>query len=632
MALVVVSKPSGFRPIGTGTLDYVFSQASIPGVGYHIEIQFNGLTLPTLKFYPDTSGVITCGVAPSLRAAVRMSASASVRLQNTYVKYQEVWDAGSNAQVPLSSDIIYFYVGSDTFLNHRTYFAMGSAGGNYLYGGSTLKTWTGRTAYLDFISDGTLSAKSGLYISPTSGTGRAVRLFDGTGKFMFSNPFIPVTGEDGLMNIRTLTWVAETEAEHNVWKGVTVSSGPFGSNPGPRLMAVSNNGTNRAMHSDDGNTWVSELMDLNPWNDVTCGNGIFVAVAPTGTFRVAWTDASAIILAFNPATASEANAWQSVAFGNGTFVAVSNNGTHRAMTSPNGQTWTNRTIQAEAWTKVRYVGGLFIAISSSSTKMSTSTDGITWTARTVTKTATGVAYGNGIYVTVGSSASPEGQTSTDGITWTTLDLPLASAAWSDIAFGEGTFSLVTSDGIIRQSVDMTEFLSFTAPTSNSWNALTYGNGYFIGVGDSNSGATNGVMKGESTLVNGSQLPVTVAMECANPLYLKWLNIYGGLSTWLFDYNQIYNMIPESTGAYKKMIVFLQGVTLEQWEAIQDLNRSGAEIQDNKKVGAYVVDFTDEDNVINIFVEPNPSSTLTKSVGHNAQLVLRYPIIDNILIS
>src|SRR5690349_20497855 len=27
-------------------------------------------------------------------------------------------------------------------------------------------------------------------------------------------------------------------------------------------------------------------------------------------------------------------------------------------------------------------------------------------------------------------------------------------------------------------------------------------------------------------------------ECANPIYLKWLNDYGGLSTWLFDQDQI----------------------------------------------------------------------------------------------
>jgi len=64
-------------------------------------------------------------------------------------------------------------------------------------------------------------------------------------------------------------------------------------------------------------------------------------------------------------TSAADNEWFSVAYGNGLFVAVAITGTgNRVMTSPDGITWTSRTSAADnGWRSVAYGNGLFVAVS-----------------------------------------------------------------------------------------------------------------------------------------------------------------------------------------------------------------------------------------------------------------------------
>lgn len=151
MALTVVSKPSGFRPIGGGELLYTFTEASLSGKSnYRVEIELNGLSVPIFEFRPDASLAIEADIAPMLRAAISMSFDDSSRIASTYVKYQAKWDGGSDSQVSLSSDVIYAYIGVDHDLNHRTKFHIDTSGGQFLVPTEKLYVWRGRTAYLDF--------------------------------------------------------------------------------------------------------------------------------------------------------------------------------------------------------------------------------------------------------------------------------------------------------------------------------------------------------------------------------------------------------------------------------------------------------------------------------------------------
>jgi len=66
-------------------------------------------------------------------------------------------------------------------------------------------------------------------------------------------------------------------------------------------------------------------------------------------------------------SAAEANEWTSVTYGNGLFVAVANSGTNRVMTSPDGITWTARSAAGndDTWGDVAYGNGVFLAINNS---------------------------------------------------------------------------------------------------------------------------------------------------------------------------------------------------------------------------------------------------------------------------
>ncbi len=68
-------------------------------------------------------------------------------------------------------------------------------------------------------------------------------------------------------------------------------------------------------------------------------------------------------------TSAADNDWYSVTYGNGLFVAVAGSGTgNQVMTSPDGITWTSRTSAADnVWNSVTYGNGLFVVVANSGT-------------------------------------------------------------------------------------------------------------------------------------------------------------------------------------------------------------------------------------------------------------------------
>jgi hypothetical protein len=149
------------------------------------------------------------------------------------------------------------------------------------------------------------------------------------------------------------------------------------------------------------------------------------------------------------------NQWQSVTYGNGLFVAVANTGTgNRVMTSPNGITWTIRTSAANnGWLSVTYGNGLFVAVAISGTgdRVMTSPDGINWTIRTsaADNQWNGVTFGNGLFVAVAYSG-------TGNRVMTSADVFAPSSPSITSITPAGTYASV----------------AFTAPTSSGYSAIT----------------------------------------------------------------------------------------------------------------------------------------------------------------
>jgi len=221
--------------------------------------------------------------------------------------------------------------------------------------------------------------------------------------------FVAVASDGGTSRVMTspdgINWTLRTASSTSAsdWQSVC-----YGHSDG-RYVAVGNAGTSRAMYSSNGTSWGANTNSSNEYNSVCFHDGLYVAVASTGTLT------SRVMTTPNPSNmwntrTGQNNEWRSVCYGDGLFVAVASSGVgNRVMTSANGMTnWTSRISAADNdWHSVCYNNRLFVAVASSGVgnRVMTSLDGINWTSR---KSAAdndwrSVCYGKGLFVAVASS-------------------------------------------------------------------------------------------------------------------------------------------------------------------------------------------------------------------------------------
>ena len=330
---------------------------------------------------------------------------------------------------------------------------------------------------------------------------------NGSGTASSAVQLIPATSVDMGVN-----WTQRASAADNSWRGITYGNGLF--------VAVAFSGTgNRVMTSSDGITWTSSTsVPDNNWRSVTYGNGLFVAVSnSTGTSNQVMTSSDGIT--WTAQTSAADNQWFGVTYGNGLFVAVASTGTNRVMTSADGINWTIQTsAAANEWRAVTYGNGLFVAVAQTGTnnRVMTSLDGITWTARTsaANNSWNSITYGNGVFVAVASSGSGNRvMTSADGTTWTARNAA-ANNQWFGVTYGNGLFVAVANTGSGNRVMTSANGSTWTARTSaadNQWHSVAYGNGLFVAV--ALDGTSNRVMT--STYNAVANPPVLDLVESRN---------------------------------------------------------------------------------------------------------------------
>lgn len=289
-----------------------------------------------------------------------------------------------------------------------------------------------------------------------------------------------------------ITWTRiASSTTANSWRGITYSPSL------DRLVAVSQSGSNRAMYSNDkGLTWSasSTSNETNSWQRVVYGNDLFVAVSATGTNRVmtssngtSWTGVSA-----------DATAWYDIVYGNNLFVAVGGPNATSIMYSSDGSSWTtaSSTISSATWMSVTWSqsASLFVATGTSSGagKLITSPDGATWTERTLPGSTTamgGVCAGTNVILAFGAdSAVPMLFGSTNGTTWnryvTSSFTPTTTSQVIYLADSD-VFLLATagSYGIIHyQKFSPNDIRQISAKSFNSnayMRRITWGNNEFM---------------------------------------------------------------------------------------------------------------------------------------------------------
>lgn len=239
----------------------------------------------------------------------------------------------------------------------------------------------------------------------------------------------------------------------------------------------------------EGPTWTQNVMPDIRYHAITYGNGIFVAgggdafdnaplaTSPDGitwTLQTgpAFTGPSPIrtdCLAFGNGVFVTAGSFIELAwslnavtwgilslscektmiyFGGGIFVLVSVND-NQLRTSPDGQTWTARTLPANTqWSSGGYGGGRHIVIAGTVTAKSDD-GGVTWTAGGSLPVgyAGRIAYGNGVWIVLNSTLSNAVAYSLDGgDSWTALVIPGPAATLITAHFQQGVFLMADSLG------------------------------------------------------------------------------------------------------------------------------------------------------------------------------------------
>jgi hypothetical protein len=216
-------------------------------------------------------------------------------------------------------------------------------------------------------------------------------------------------------------------------------------------------------------------------------NSVVVVIGDSSEITAISTDSGANYIRGGdlPISAS----WKSIAYGNGVWVAVASGGTANAYSTDGGQTWTAGAAlpASTTWTSVAYGAGKFVAIASGGTQAASSTDGgQTWTSRTLPSSTNwaSVAFGNNRFVAVSSTSGTAAAYSLDGITWTASTI--TSAAYTSIAYGQGTFLAVSATTTAASSPDGVVWTSRTIDTSSNL-AVAFGNinrtGKFMTIGN-----------------------------------------------------------------------------------------------------------------------------------------------------
>jgi hypothetical protein len=197
--------------------------------------------------------------------------------------------------------------------------------------------------------------------------------------------------------------------------------------------------------------------------------------------------------------------WQAIAYGAvngiGTYVAVANNSIN-AVYSTDGISWTASTMGSEnwQWIDIAYGDGKFVAIAesdSSTTQRSVSTNGgATWALGSVATGAIAITYGQGRFVIVEGNFSNSSAYSDNGTTWVVRTLPAnndsSESDWRDIAYGNNRFvAIADNDAQVAVSIDRgVNWIAAQLPVNAPWKKIAYGNGVFFAFAEGSISASS----------------------------------------------------------------------------------------------------------------------------------------------
>ena len=228
---------------------------------------------------------------------------------------------------------------------------------------------------------------------------------------------------------------------------------------------------------------------------------------------------------WNYFSATDTNAWIAVIVAFDLYIAIANEGStgqdtaHLIMTSPDGETWTERAtttsggLNADEWTDLAFNGSRVCGCSTdgSDGRIIYSDDGITWNYTTDADTSrtawNAIGAGEGRFIAVGVLNSGADTIYSDNggdNTWTHLNSGIESGVvWNDIAHnGVDTWVSVGSHAspsgktLIRYSTNngVTWTGTTTGVPENAWQACCWSETFGVFIAVSNTGTNNRFIK------------------------------------------------------------------------------------------------------------------------------------------
>ncbi|CAN5159328.1 hypothetical protein BH09BAC4_BH09BAC4_05180 [soil metagenome] len=238
------------------------------------------------------------------------------------------------------------------------------------------------------------------------------------------------------------------------------------------------------MTSTNGLTWTKRVSGTNEvLQAITYGGGTFVGVGMNGIL-ITSTDGGTT---WTKQVSGTTEQFTAVAYGGGgyggnLFVAV---GVGIIKTSPDGITWTTRTLSNKYGLGSITTGpkGNFVAVGGYS--VLTSPDGLTWTSNMISDPVLrlkSIAYSPAFneYVSL-SSIRGNVATSTDGVTWKALSSGTNTYLMA-VRCLQGKFFVVGEDATIRSSPTGFNWKPVTLDPTTALHGAAFGNGRYVAVG------------------------------------------------------------------------------------------------------------------------------------------------------
>lgn len=137
--------------------------------------------------------------------------------------------------------------------------------------------------------------------------------------------------------------------------------------------------------------------------------------------------------------------------------------------------------------------------------------------------------------------------------------------------------------------------------------------------------------------NPSNVLTMDLFDADNPVTLVWRNNNGGVSTWTFDYNQDKAFTQGSMMKAKRLSLFTNKLTQNQWDSLNELNSMGEVYQPaiveltgliatsiRRGQQVYIVDNTVAGNLIPVIVLPTNSKTKSRRISTELDITIELP--------